>query len=328
MIGVLRRYWGDDYDYNRSRGHIMLSNGSQITGYSADRPDRLRGPQHHGAWADEVAAWRYADAWDQMKLGLRLGTRPRALATTTPRPIGLVRRMMDSPTTHVTRGSTFDNAANLAPSALADLEEMYGGTRLGRQELLGELIDDIDGALWTHAVFDQHRVTEIPERIVRTLVGVDPAVTSTAAADETGIVVASLGESGTVYVEGDYSLRAEPARWAEEVQRAVRRHDASAVVAEVNQGGDLVRTVLTAAGVQVPVRAAYASKSKAARAEPVAVMYARGNVRHVGRLGALEDQCAGWVPGVSRSPDRLDALVWVVSALTRAGGRPVRQIAS
>lgn len=326
LIRVLHRYWGNDWDYNRSRGHVVLPNGSQITGYSADRPDRLRGPQHHGAWADEVAAWRYAETWDQMKLGLRLGTRPTIVATTTPRPIGLVKRLMGGRQTHVTRGTTFDNAANLAPSALADLEELYGGTVLGRQELGGEVIEEVDGALWTHAMFDAHRVQEPDERIVRTLVGVDPAVTSSAASDETGIVVASLGESGVVYIEGDYSLRAEPSRWAEEVRRVVARHDASAVVAEVNQGGDLVRTVLTAANVTVPVRQAYAHKSKAARAEPVSVLYARGGVRHVGRFAALEDQCASWVPGASKSPDRMDALVWVVSSLVRGGQRKGRQV--
>lgn len=322
LVSVLRRY-RVIRNYNRSLGQITLTNGSLIQGFSADRPDRLRGPQHHGAWCDELAAWRYPETWDQMKLGLRLGERPRVIATTTPRPIPRIRHLLSADETAVTRGSTFENRDNLAPTALAELEALYGGSRLGRQELYGEVLDEAEGALWSHALFDRTRVPEITERIVRRVVGVDPAVTNGEDSDETGIVVAALGESGTVYVEADLSVKASPDEWAQRVRRAVEDYDADSVLAEVNQGGDLVRQVLAAGGVRVPVRSAVASKGKAARAEPVAVMYEQGKVRHVGTLPALEDQCASWVPGESpRSPDRVDALVWAVAGLGRAMQRP------
>lgn len=322
LVAILRRY-RVIRNYNRSLGQITLTNGSLIQGFSADRPDRLRGPQHHGAWCDELAAWRYPETWDQMKLGLRLGARPRVIATTTPRPIPRIRHLLSADETAVTRGSTFENRDNLAPTALAELEALYGGSRLGRQELYGEVLDEAEGALWSHATFDRWRVDAIPERVIRRVVGVDPAVTNTDDSDETGIVVAALGESGAIYVEADLSVKASPDEWAQRVRRAVEDYDADSVLAEVNQGGDLVRQVLAAGGVRVPVRAAVASKGKAARAEPVAVLYEQGKVRHVGTLPSLEDQCASWVPGESpKSPDRVDALVWAVAGLGRALQRP------
>lgn len=316
LLVVLHRY-GMVRAYNRSLGQVTLVNGALIQGYTADKPDRLRGPQHHGAWVDELAAWRYPQALDQLRLGLRLGVRPLTVATTTPRPTPGIKALLDDPTVAITRGSTFDNRANLAPTAVAELERLYGGSRLGRQELYGEVLDEALGALWTHSVFDQHRVAEVEERIVRRVVGVDPAVTATESSDETGIVVASLGESGRVYVEADLSVRATPDAWARVVGEAVAKWDADFVFAEVNQGGDLVRQVLQAAGVRVPVRNAVASKGKAARAEPVAIDYRNGDVVHVGLLPELEDQCASWVPGDSKSPDRIDALVWAAVGLRR-----------
>lgn len=325
LVSVLRRYGVvTTGTYNRSRGSLQLANGSIVQGYSADRPDRLRGPQHHGAWADEVAAWRYPETWDQIKLGLRLGDHPQMVATTTPRPIPRVRHLLKAPASEVvvTRGSTFDNRANLAPSALAELEKLYGASRLGRQELYGEVLDEAEGALWSHATFDRTRVRSIEERVVRRVVGVDPAVTNTEDSDETGIVVASLGESGHIYVEADVSMKGSPDEWAARVSFAAKDYDADTVLVEVNQGGDLVRQVLAATGMRVPIRSAVASKGKAARAEPVAVMYEQGRVHHVGTFAALEDQCASWVPGEGRSPDRIDALVWAVSGLGRSVAKP------
>lgn len=316
LVAILRRY-GMVQTYNRSLGSVTLRNGTLIQGYTADKPDRLRGPQHFGAWVDELAAWRYPDALDQLKLGLRLGEYPRTVATTTPRPIPRIKTLLADDGTTVTRGSTFDNRANLAESAVRDLERLYGGSRLGRQELYGEVLDEALGALWTHDTFDEHRVNEIPERVVRRVVGVDPAVTATEDSDETGIVVAAMGESGRTYIEADLSLRATPDAWARVVKEAVAKFDCDFVYAEVNQGGDLVRQVLQAAGVRVPVRNAVARKGKAARAEPVAIDYRNGDVVHVGVLSALEDQCASWVPGDSKSPDRIDALVWAVAGLRR-----------
>jgi phage terminase large subunit-like protein len=320
LLAVAHRY-GVVRDWNKSLGQITLTNGSLLIGYSADKPDRLRGPQHHGAWCDELAAWRYPEAWDHLRLGLRLGQSPRTIVTTTPRPTPLIRRERDRPTTLLTTGSTFDNAANLAPTALAEFRERYEGTRLGRQELYAEVLDEAEGALWSHALFDACRVTEIPERVVRTAVGVDPAVTVTETSDETGIVTASLGESGTVYITGDHSGKYPPQVWANKVAGL----DADVIVAEVNQGGDLVTQTLVAAGCGQRVKQARASKGKQARAEPVSVLYERGRVKHVGTFPALEDQAASWVPGEGPSPDRVDALVWAVSHLVRSP-RPVRLV--
>lgn len=327
IVPVTRRYGLFRPDsWKPSEGILRLPNGSLIIGYSADKPDRLRGPQHHGAWAEELAAWRYPDAWDQLKFGLRLGTRPRITVTTTPRPTPLIRSLHADDRSTVTTGSTFDNAANLAADALEDLRRRYEGTRLGRQELHAEILNEAEGALWSIDLLDRHRLARAPqERIVRRVVGVDPAVTATESSDETGIVVAALGESGTVYVEADHSGRYAPDVWG----RKVAALDVDTVVAEVNQGGDMVRQVLRASGVEHRVVEARAVKGKAARAEPVSVLYERGVVRHVGVLAALEDQMATWVPGEGRSPDRVDALVWAVSHLTRSGavGR-VRSLAT
>lgn len=318
LLQVADRY--RDREYDKSRGILRLSNGSIITGYSADKPDRLRGPQHHGAWADELAAWRYTDAWDQLTFGLRLGARPTTVITTTPRPTPLIRRLTEDPGTAVTRGSTYDNAANLAPAALDAWRSRYEGTRLGRQELHGEIITDTPGALWTADLFDKHRVTDLPDDDppVTYAVGVDPAVTAGEDADETGIITAVLTRSGNVYVTGDHSGRYPPDVWAAKVAAL----DADTVFVEVNQGGDLVRQVLAAAGVRARIVSATAVRGKAARAEPVAVLYERGKVRHVGTFPALEDQAASWVPGDPTSPDRVDALVWAVAGLTGRIPRP------
>lgn len=323
LLAVVERY-GTAADWNRSTSVLTLTNGAQIIGYSADKPDRLRGPQHHGAWCDELAAWRYPEAWDHLRFGLRLGQDPRTIVTTTPRPTPVIRAERDNPRTHLTSGSTFDNADNLAPTALQEFRDRYEGTRLGRQELYAEVLDEAEGALWSHALFDANRVQQIPEPVVRRVAGIDPAVTVSETSDETGIIVAALGASGTIYIEADHSGKHPPAVWAAKIAAL----DVDSVVAEVNQGGDMVRQTLRAAGVTCKVAEARASRGKAARAEPVAVLYERGRVKHVGTLGALEDQAATWVPGEGPSPDRVDALVWAVSRLVGGDRAPVRQVAT
>ena len=298
-----------------SRRRLTWPSGAIATTYSAEEPDQLRGPQHDAAWCDELAAWRYPDAWDQLQLGLRLGTGPRVVVTTTPRPTPLVRALAIAPTTHVTRGRTAQNARNLAPGVVEALAARYGSTRLGRQELDGEILDDAPGALWRLAQFDASRVDAAPD-LRRVIVAIDPAVTAHAASDETGIIVAGLGLDGRCYVLEDLSGTYPAEQWARRAVEAFRRWRADRIVAEVNNGGDLVEGTLRAVDRSVPVKQVRATRGKALRAEPVAALYEQGRVSHVGALPRLEDQCASWDPaGDHRSPDRLDALVWALTEL-------------
>ena len=303
----------DRPEYQPSRRRLVFPSGALAYCYSADEPERLRGPQHHAAWCDEVGAWRYPEAWDQLRMGLRLGADPRAVVTTTPRPTDLMRRIAADPGTVVTRGTTFDNRANLAREFVDAIVARYEGTRLGRQELLGEDLDDNPTALWRRDEIDRHRRHVLPE-LVRLVVAVDPAVTASDEADETGIIVVGLGADGHGYVLEDRSLRATPDAWGREVVAAFNRHRANAIVVEVNQGGDLVRHLLGTLQGRLPIREVRASRAKVARAEPVAALYEQGKVHHVGSLPGLEDQLCGWTPG-NESPDRLDALVWGITEL-------------
>lgn len=327
-LAVLRRRYRQPATWNRSIGEVVLANLARIKLFSADEPERLRGPQHHGAWCDELAAWRYPDAWDQLQFGLRLGDRPRTVVTTTPRPTALVRRLHERATTHVTTGHTLENAANLAESALAELENTYAGTRLGRQELAGELLTDTPGALWTLDSIAAARVHASPN-LDRVVVGVDPAVTSGDDSDLTGLVV--VGRAGDdLYVLEDRSARLSPDGWAREAVALADRWQADRVVAEVNNGGDLVERVLRQVDRDLPYRAVRASRGKAVRAEPVAALYEQGRVHHVGVFDDLEDQLCSWTPDTKGSPDRMDALVWACTDLLEARRRPrvvVRQAA-
>jgi predicted phage terminase large subunit-like protein len=299
-----------------SRRRLTWPGGTIATTYSAEEPDQLRGPQHDAAWCDELAAWRYPDAWDQLQMGLRLGSDPRVVVTTTPRPTPLVRALVASSTTVVTRGRTADNARNLAPGVVEALAARYAGTRLGRQELDGEILDDAPGALWRRAQIDAARHAGPAPALRRIVVGVDPAASATAQSDETGIVVAGLGHDGRVYVLDDRSGTYSPEQWAARVVAAYREHRADRVVAEVNQGGDMVASVLRAVDASLPLSTVHARRGKALRAEPVAALYEQGRVSHVGALARLEDQMCAWDPtGDDRSPDRIDALVYAVSDL-------------
>ena len=298
-----------------SRRRLTWPNGAIATTYSAEEPDQLRGPQHDAAWCDELAAWRYPDAWDQLQMGLRLGSDPRVVVTTTPRPTPLVRALALAATTHVTRGRTRDNERNLAPGVVATLTARYGSTRLGRQELDGEILDDAPGALWKLAQFDAARVDAAPD-LRRVVVAIDPAVTAHEGSDETGIVVAGIGLDGRCYILEDLSGTYPAEQWARRAVEAFRRWRADRIVCEVNNGGDLVEGTLRAVDRSVPVKQVRATRGKALRAEPVAALYEQGRVSHVGSLSRLEDQCASWDPaGDHRSPDRLDALVWAITEL-------------
>jgi len=306
--------------YEPSKRRLTWRNGSQATCFSADEPDLLRGPQHHFAWADELATWqRLEETWANLRLGLRLGDHPRCFVSTTPRPLPLIRELLKDPSTIVRRGSTFDNAANLAASALAEFRARYEGTRLGRQELFAEMLDDVPGALWNREMLDANRVKEAPE-LSRVVVAVDPAVTSGEDSDETGIVVAGRSETGHFYVLEDRSCRLSPDGWARRAVVAFRVRQADRIIAETNNGGDLVEATLRTVDRNVAFRKVTASRGKRVRAEPIAALYEQGKVHHVGGFPELEDQMCTFLPeGGTGSPDRVDALVWALTELSSGG---------
>ena len=318
-------------EFEASRRRLVWPNGSIAQIFSSEDPESLRGPQFHFAWCDELGKWKHAqETWDMLQFGLRLGDDPRVLVTTTPRPVPLLRALAGDPKTAVRRIRTDDNAGNLSPGFLVAMAERYGGTRLGRQELDGELIADREDALWNRARLEALRQRN-PGPLSRIVVAVDPPATASAAS-VCGIVVAGLDEAGRAVVLADCSVTgASPAGWASAVVRAFRRFDADRVVAEVNQGGDMVSAMLRSIDVNLPVTCVRATRGKFLRAEPVAALYEQGRVVHAAAFAELEDQMCDFGPdGLSsgRSPDRLDALVWALTALVleRAGEPRVRGI--
>lgn len=312
--------------FEASRRRLVWPNGAMAQIFSSEDPESLRGPQFHFAWCDELAKWKYGqETWDMLQFGLRLGDRPRQLITTTPRPVPLLKALMGDAETVLTRMSTLANRDNLAPGFMQALESRYGGTRLGRQELDGELIEDREDGLWKREAIEAVtiRFAGVLRRIV---VAVDPPA---AAGPQSccGIVVAGLDASGRAVVLADCSVEgASPAGWAQAVVKAYRRFDADRVVAEINQGGDMVAAMLKSIDAGLPVTSVRATRGKFLRAEPVAALYEQGRVAHAGRFSALEDQMCDFGPeGLSsgRSPDRLDALVWALTALMLEGqGEP------
>jgi len=305
-------------DYQPSRSRLLWPNGAVAHTYSAQEPDQLRGPQCYKLWGDEVAAWPDPMAWDMAMLGLRLGESPQAVVTSTPKPKALVKRLVKDPRNVITKGTTYDNAANLARAFLDDIVAMYAGTALGRQELEAALLDEAPGALWKRAVFDDHRVTpdQVPD-LGNVVVAIDPAVSNTEGSDETGIVAvgATRGpwQTRQGYVLGDVSGRYSPDGWARAAITLADLVGADRIVAEANQGGDLVKANLRAAGCTYRVELVHATRGKRTRAEPVGGLYEQGRMHHVGTWEALEDQCCTWEPGEDDSPDRMDALVWGVT---------------
>lgn len=312
LIAVARD--GETVDWRPTAGEVRFGSGACAFVYSAEAPEALRGPEHHFAWCDELGKWRRRGepAWDNLSMGLRLGERPRVLVTTTPRPTRLMRRVMALPSCIETRGATRDNP-HLPASFVEAMEAEYGGTRLGRQELEGELLSDVPGALWTRAMIEAARAVTV-DAPVRVAVGVDPP--ASADGDACGIVAVAVDGLGRLEVLEDASVSGlSPEGWAQAVAACADRHGADRVVAEKNQGGDMVESVLRAAAVAMPVRLVHASRGKAARAEPVAALYERRQVRHAAAFAALEDELCGLVrggdyAGPGRSPDRADALVW------------------
>ncbi len=308
---------------------VWDASGAVAYAFSAEDPESLRGPQFAAAWCDELAKWKHMEAtFDMLQFGLRLGERPVQLITTTPRPAPLVRRLMADPRFRQTRMTTRDNARNLAPGFMASIEARYARTRLGRQELEGELIADREDALWSRAMVEAAYVPKffgVPQRVV---VAVDPPAGSRRTSDACGIVVAGLIGEGRAVVLADGTLRqAKPVEWAGQAVRLFHEFEADTIVAEVNQGGEMVAAVIRSVDVSVPVKSVRASRGKWMRAEPVAALYQQGRVRHAARFPALEDEMCDFGPdGLSggRSPDRMDALVWALTELLLRGNAEPR----
>ena len=301
--------------YEPTKRRLTWPNGAFALAFSSHEPDQLRGPQFDAAWCDEVASWEYPrETWDNLMFGLRLGQRPQCVVTTTPRPIELLRELVDRDDVHVTRGSTYENRRFLAPSFIRQIERRYQDTDTGRQEIFAELLEEAEGALWRR---DWIGHAETAPDINRIVVAIDPAMSSRPDSAETGMIVAGTDADLRGYVLEDGSGRLSPDEWARRAIDLYDRHSASRIIGERNNGGDLVGTVLKTAsgGRTLPIRLVSASVGKYARAEPVAALYQQGRVFHVGSFPRLEDQLCTWEPGSSTSPDRMDALVWALSDL-------------
>ncbi len=306
--------------YEPSKRLITFHTGAVGYLFSADEPERLRGPQCEAFWADEIAAWRFGqDAWDNLLFGFRLGNDPRGVITTTPKPIKLLKDIIADPHTFVTRASSYENRANLAPAFFDSIIRKYEGTRLGRQELEAEMLEDIPGALWTQALIDKHKVKLAViewNKMARIVVAIDPAVTSNENSDDTGIVVAGLTDTAHVVVLDDLTCKETPLGWARVAIAAYKKYKADRIVGEVNNGGDLVEMNIRGVDANVSFRAVRASRGKMIRAEPIAALYEQGRVHHVGNFPQLEQQMCSWTPqSGEKSPDRMDALVWAVTEL-------------
>lgn len=322
---------GVAYTWNRSMGELLLDNGSRVKLFSSEKPKRLRGPQFHGAWCDELCAWENLKAtWDMLQFGLRLGERPRVVITTTPRPLTLLKTIKARATTHLTTGSTYDNVEHLS-AVYHEIIATYEGTTLGRQELHAEIIEDVDGALWHRAMIEDDRVFEEPTdadgflALRRIVVAVDPTVSDSEDSDETGIIVAGIDSQTPphAYVLYDGSKRCSVNAWARRAIAAYRDWSADRVVGEANNGGDLVELNLRTVDPNVPYRKVTASRGKKRRAEPVVGLYEQHRVHHVGNFPELEDQMCQWIEEVDWSPDRMDALVWALTDLLVDGPRTI-----
>lgn len=307
--------------YSSSTSEIRLQNGSKISGFAAQEPDRLRGPQFHRAWCDELAAWRYPETFDQLMFGLRLGDKPQCVITTTPKPSKIIKQLMERKDCYITRGNTFENEANLAESALAMLKERYEGTTLGRQELFAEIIENVEGALWNANMIEEARLIDEERDLTNIIVAIDPAVTSNENSDETGILVVGKDANNEYYVLEDLSGRYSADKWGRIAVKAFYEWEADRIVAEVNNGGDLVERLLRNIDFNIPYRSVHATRGKLVRAEPIAALYEQKRVHHVGTFPDLETQMCSYTGDIKTSPDRLDALVWGLTELSKSRGQ-------
>jgi phage terminase large subunit-like protein len=315
IVNILKEY-GVLKNYNRSNGEIFLTNGSRIKLFSSEEPDRLRGPQFWGGWCDEFASFNNFEVWDNYVMGARLGPYPQTLITTTPRPLKILKKLIEKETTITVSGSTYENEKNLAPSFLEELRLSYEGTRLGRQEIYGEILEDTPGALWTREMIEQARITpeEMPP-LARIVVAIDPAVTSSEDSDETGIVVAGVSSDGHYYVIEDLSMRGSPQQWARVAVDAYQKHKANRIVGETNNGGDMIELLLRQVDPSIAYRKVTATRGKLVRAEPIAALSEQYRLHMVGMYEVLEDQMCTYTPDSDLSPDHMDAMVWAVHEL-------------
>ena len=328
LLAVCESDTGNVPEYFPSKRLVLWPNGARALMFSAEEPDALRGPQCDAWWADELAAWQYLEAtWDQLQFGARLGDHVRGIVTTTPRPLPQIKELLTRDDVVVTRGSTYDNVSNLAPSAIATFRRKYEGTRLGRQELYAEVIDDVEGAIWSREMIDKARITDrtakqVAATLQRIFVSVDPSGSSGVSGDEIGIVTAGIDQREETHVLADDTLLASPQQWAEAAVTAYYEWSADAIIAEGNFGGEMVRHTIHTVDQNVPVIIVHASRGKKQRAEPVVARYEQGRVHHVGHFAKLEDEMCTWVPDESKwSPNRMDALVWADNELTKRKAR-------
>jgi phage terminase large subunit-like protein len=309
--------------YEPSKRRLTWPNGTKATLYNGTEPEQLRGPQHDHAWLDELAKWRYAEeTWDQLQFGMRLGEHPRQMITTTPRPIPIVRKLLAMPSVHVTRGSTYDNRSNLAPSFFQQVVSRYEGTRLGRQEINAEILSDVPNALWTRAILDSNRVRTLPH-LRRIAIAIDPSGHSEDddSGDLAGICVFGVDIRGVGYVIADASCHGGPLTWARAAVNAYHEYEADVMIAETNFGGAMVEHTIRTVDKRVKFVQVTASRGKHIRAEPVAALYEKGQIKHLGNIPLLEDQLCFFTTGGyigDRSPDRADAMIWAASHLMLA----------
>jgi phage terminase large subunit-like protein len=308
--------------YEPSKRRLTWPNGCVASIYNGSEPDQLRGPQHGAAWCDELAKWQYAqEAWDQLQFGLRLGQNPQVLVSTTPRPIKLIKEIMLDPGTIITRGSTLENTNNLAPQFVNTIRRKYDGTRLGRQEIYAEVLDDVPGAMWSRENLDAHRLApNAMPPLKRIVVAIDPAMTTGEDADETGIICAGLGYNNEGYILQDVSGVMSPNDWAKAAIGVYRERGADRIIGETNNGGDMIENTIRVVAPNASYRGVHATRGKAIRAEPISALYEQGRVHHVGSFLQLEDQMCAFTPDFDRatagySPDRMDAMVWALTEL-------------
>lgn len=305
--------------YKEQKGMLIWASGTVAYAYSDEAPEALRGPQFEKAWVDELAKFKSLEdpersAWENLEMGMRLGDNPQVIVTTTPKGRKAIKEMIKDSMTVVTRGSTYENIKNLAKSFIGRIIQRYEGTRLGRQELYAEVLEDIEGALWNSSLIEDNRVIEMPE-VVRIVIGVDPAVTNNTKSDETGIIAGALGVDGHGYILDDKTLKDSVLNWAKASVSTYHKWKADRIIGEVNNGGDLVEQNIRLVDELVSYKDVRASKGKATRAEPVTALYEQGKIHHVGVFPELEDEMASWVPGRGSSPNRVDAMVWTITEL-------------
>ena len=310
--------------YETTKRRLTWKNGAVALAFSSHEPDHLRGVQFDTVWVDELATYEYArETWETMRFALRLSDDPRCLVTTTPKPMAIIKEIIKEEGTVLTTGSSYDNQANLTPQFFEQILSRYENTRIGRQEIHAELLDEAEGSLWKRDWIENTRVGECPN-LLRIVVAIDPAVTKNKESDETGIVVAGIDDKNELYILDDSSGRYTPQQWGGEAIALYKRWMADRIVAETNNGGMMVESVLRQIDEQIPYKSVHASKGKRVRAEPISALYEQGKVHHVGRHNDLEDQLCNWDPMSNDSPDRLDALVWACTELIGVGSPQIR----